>query len=56
MLMSVAYAIADIVSDVHLKEDYIVPKVNDPRILPTVTKALRDAIQKHVMNTDSMST
>jgi malate dehydrogenase (oxaloacetate-decarboxylating) len=56
MLMSVAYAIADIVSDVHLKEDYIGPKVNDPRILPTVTKALRDAIQKHVMYTDSMST
>ncbi|MDQ3836672.1 MAG: NADP-dependent malic enzyme [Thermoproteota archaeon] len=56
MLVSVAYAIADIVNDVHLKEDYIIPKVNDPRILPTVTNALRDAIQKHVMNTDSLPT
>ncbi|MFL6521850.1 MAG: NADP-dependent malic enzyme [Nitrososphaera sp.] len=56
MLVSVAYAIADIVNDVHLKEDYIIPKVNDPRILPTVTKVLRDAIQKHIMNTDSLST
>jgi malic enzyme len=30
MLVSVAYAIADIVNDVHLKEDYIIPKANDP--------------------------
>jgi malate dehydrogenase (oxaloacetate-decarboxylating) len=55
MLVSVAYAIAEIVNDAHLKEDYIIPKVNDPRILPTVTKVLRDAIQKHVMKTDSLS-
>jgi len=53
MLVSVAYAIADIVKDVHLKEDYIIPKVNDPRILPTVTKALRAAIEKHVAETGS---
>jgi malate dehydrogenase (oxaloacetate-decarboxylating) len=48
MLVSVAYAIAGIVNDAHLMEDYIIPPVNDPRILPTVTKALRNAIQKHV--------
>ncbi|MDQ5842652.1 MAG: NADP-dependent malic enzyme [Thermoproteota archaeon] len=48
MLVTVANAIAGIVNDTHLKEDYIIPKVNDPRILPTVTKALRDAIQKHI--------
>jgi malate dehydrogenase (oxaloacetate-decarboxylating) len=48
MLVTVANAIARIVNDTHLKEDYIIPKVNDPRILPTVTKALRDAIQKHI--------
>jgi malate dehydrogenase (oxaloacetate-decarboxylating) len=45
MLVTVANAIAGIVNDTHLREDYIIPKVNDPRILPTVTKALRDAIQ-----------
>jgi malate dehydrogenase (oxaloacetate-decarboxylating) len=45
MLVAVADAIAGIVDDTHLREDYIIPKVNDPRILPTVTTALRDAIQ-----------
>lgn len=48
MLVTVANAIAGIVNETYLKDDYIIPKVNDPRILPTVTKALRDAIQKHV--------
>ena len=52
MLVTVANAIAEIVNDTHLREDYIIPKVNDPRILPTVTKALRDAIQKHVTKND----
>ncbi len=52
MLVTVANAIAGIVNDTHLREDYIIPKVNDPRILPTVTKALRDAIQKHVTKND----
>ena len=50
MLVSVANAIAGIVNDTHLREDYIIPKVNDPRILPTITQALRDAIQKHITN------
>ncbi len=45
MLVTVANAIAGIVNDTHLREDYIIPKVNDPRILATVTKALRDAIK-----------
>jgi malate dehydrogenase (oxaloacetate-decarboxylating) len=48
VLVTVANAIAGIVNDTYLREDYIIPKVNDPRILPTVTKALRDAIQKHI--------
>jgi malate dehydrogenase (oxaloacetate-decarboxylating) len=52
MLVTVANAIAGIVNDTHLREDYILPKVNDPRILPTVTKVLRDAIQKHVTKND----
>ncbi len=55
MLVAVAYAIAEIIDDTHLKEDYIIPKVNDPRILPTVTKALRDAIERHVMKKDNSS-
>ena len=48
VLVTVANAIAGIVNDTYLREDYIIPKVNDPRILTTITKALRDAIQKHV--------
>ncbi len=56
MLVAVADAIAGIVDDTHLKEDYIIPKVNDPRILPTVTKALRDAIERHVMKKDDSAT
>ncbi|HEV3432365.1 MAG TPA: NADP-dependent malic enzyme [Nitrososphaera sp.] len=55
MLVAVSYAIAGIVDDTQLREDYIIPKVNDPRILPTVTKALRDAIEKYVMKKDNSS-
>jgi malate dehydrogenase (oxaloacetate-decarboxylating) len=27
-----------------LKEDYIIPKINDPRILPIVTKSIKEYI------------
>ncbi len=37
-----AYAIASLVVKTHLKEDYIIPKVNDPRILPIVTEILKN--------------
>ncbi|MGC1929673.1 MAG: hypothetical protein WA667_11910 [Candidatus Nitrosopolaris sp.] len=40
MLVTASYAIASLVEEIHLKEDYVIPKVNDPRILPIVTKAL----------------
>ena len=40
-----AYAIASLVVKTHLKEDYIIPKVNDPRILPLVTEILKKAIE-----------
>jgi malate dehydrogenase (oxaloacetate-decarboxylating) len=55
MLVSVSYAIAEITNDAHLNENYIIPKVNDPRILPTVTNALRDAIQKHITKSDHLA-
>jgi malate dehydrogenase (oxaloacetate-decarboxylating) len=48
MLVTVASAIADIVDSTHLKDDYIIPKVDDPRIIHIVTRTLRDAIQKHI--------
>ena len=37
----------------HLKEDYIIPKVNDPRILPIVVKTLKEAIKSHINNYDN---
>jgi malate dehydrogenase (oxaloacetate-decarboxylating) len=48
MLVSVGYAIAEMVDDSQLRKDYIIPKVNDPRILPIVNRTLRDAIAKHM--------
>jgi malate dehydrogenase (oxaloacetate-decarboxylating) len=48
MLVTVAYAMAGLVDDMHLKHDYVVPKVNDPRILPVVNKTLRQTIQRHI--------
>jgi malate dehydrogenase (oxaloacetate-decarboxylating) len=48
MLVAASYAIASLVEGPHLKEDYIIPKVNDPRILPIVTQTLKDAIKSHM--------
>lgn len=53
MLVSVAYAIASIVEEVHLKDDYIIPKVDDPRILPIVTKTIKKVLRTHVRNKDN---
>jgi malate dehydrogenase (oxaloacetate-decarboxylating) len=48
MLVAASHAIASLVEGTHLKEDYIIPKVNDPRILPIVTQTLKDAIKSHM--------
>jgi malate dehydrogenase (oxaloacetate-decarboxylating) len=48
MLAAASYAIASLVDARHLKEDYIIPKVNDPRILLIVTQTLKDAIKSHM--------
>ena len=48
MLVAASYAIASLVDARHLKEDYIIPKVNDPRILLIVTQTLKDAIKSHM--------
>ncbi len=48
MLVAASYAIASLVEGTHLKEEYIIPKVNDPRILPNVTQTLKDAIKSHM--------
>lgn len=33
-----------------MNEEYIIPKVNDPRILPIVIRTLKDAIKSHINN------
>ena len=43
MKMATSYAIASLVSDEELNPDYILPKAFDPRIAPTVAKAVAKA-------------
>ena len=43
MKMATSYAIASLVSDEELSPDYILPKAFDPRIAPTVAKAVAEA-------------
>jgi len=50
MLVTVATAIANILDNKQLKSDYIIPKVDDPRIIHIVTDTLRNAIQSHIEN------
>ena len=46
MLVTASYAIASLVDDSHLNVSYVIPKVNDPRILPIVSQTLKKAIRK----------
>jgi malate dehydrogenase (oxaloacetate-decarboxylating) len=48
ILVSVATAIADIVDSTHLKFDYLIPKVDDPRIIHVVTDTLKYAIKRNI--------
>jgi malate dehydrogenase (oxaloacetate-decarboxylating) len=41
MLTAVSYAIADLIDKEYLKEDYIVPRMGDPRIISAVTVAIK---------------
>ena len=44
ILIAVAQSIANLVDSKLLKEDYIIPKINDPRILPIVTNSIKEYI------------
>ena len=48
MLVSVASAIAGMLDTNHLTYDYIIPKVDDPRIIHIVTDTLKNVIQRHL--------
>jgi hypothetical protein len=41
-------AIADIVDSTHLKCDYLIPKVDDPRIIHVVTDTLKYTIKRNI--------
>jgi malate dehydrogenase (oxaloacetate-decarboxylating) len=55
MLVTASYAIASLVEETHLKEDYVIPKVNDPRILPIVTETLKKAIRGQSPKVDAIN-
>lgn len=48
LLVAVAKGIADLVEQEHLHADYILPPIDDPRILATVSEKLREVIKLHV--------
>lgn len=50
MLVAVAHAIAGIVDEAHISEQYIIPKVNDPRVLPVVINAIKESIKTHIQH------
>ena len=46
MKMATSYALAELVSDEELSEDYILPSALDKRIAPAVAKAVMEAARK----------
>ena len=48
LLVAVAKGIADLVKQEHLRPDFILPPIDDPRVLPTVSGKLKDVIKLHV--------
>lgn len=44
ILIAVAKSISDLIDSKNLKEDYIIPKINDPRLIPVVTKSVKEYI------------
>jgi malate dehydrogenase (oxaloacetate-decarboxylating) len=43
MKLAAAHALAGIVSDAELSEEYITPSMFDPRVVPAVASAVADA-------------
>jgi len=46
ILVTASYAIASLVEETRLNENYVIPKVNDPTVVPIVTRTLTEAIGK----------
>ena len=48
LVVAVAKGIADLVEQEHLHSNYILPPIDDPRILATLSDKLREVIRLHV--------
>ena len=46
MKMAAAQALADLISEDELNEDYIIPAAFDPRVGPAVAKAVAEAARR----------
>ena len=48
LMIAVARAISALVDIEHLNRDYILPSIDDPRILPVVSSTIKDSMEKHI--------
>ncbi|MGH9953897.1 MAG: hypothetical protein ACRD5J_19955 [Nitrososphaeraceae archaeon] len=47
-MIAVARSISELVDEEHLRTDYILPAIDDPRILPVVSNSVKDSMKKHI--------
>ena len=43
MLVAVAYTIAGLITEKELSENFVIPRLNDPRLLYTIMQAVKDS-------------
>ena len=48
LMIAVARSISGLVDREHLSRDYILPSIDDPRILPVVSNTIKDSMEKHI--------
>ena len=48
LMIAIARAISKLVEKAHLRRDYILPAIDDPRILPVVSNTIKDSMEKHI--------
>lgn len=50
LMIAVARSISELVDEEHLRTDYILPTIDDPRILPVVSKTVKDSMERHTQS------
>lgn len=48
LMIAIAKSISELVDKEHLRTEYILPAIDDPRILPVVSKTVKDSMEKHI--------